>query len=437
MVEYVERIVIGRNHPNWKACHRMCSHARKLGNCATYIMRHRIFDKKPYPTRKELDHAVKEMYPSDYRAMPSAASAQRIIQVIGKEFKSYMRAKHEFSVHPQKFLGQPRLPGYKNRYRTFVVGRNGFQISKNKLILTGGEEYGFVALTIRCCANQVFNAKATETRIGDVRIVAKGNSFIVELTYRVGDQEEEVKKKTLLDDSHACLIDVGIENLATIVSTRPGVKSALVKGGILKSINRKYNKDVAKLRSRGHREHIAIKGFKRERQISDCFHKVSRWIVNYCLINDLGKIVIGHNKGWKQEVNLGHKTNQRFVFIPYNRLIEMIRYKAQAYGIEVIVREESYTSKASAIDMDHIPTIGKEKAEKPMFSGKRIERGLYKTVQGKLLNADAQAAANLGRKELGDEWLEKRLGVDGGAFLEAPVVLRCIGHAKCGCNGHC
>ena len=433
MTDYVERIIISRSHPNWKACHRMCSCARKLGNCATYVMRHRIFEKLPVPTRKDFDHAVREQYLSDYRAMPSAASAQRAIQIVGKEFKSYAKASQEFKKHPEKFLGKPRLPGYKNRYRTFVVGRNGYHIQNSHLILTGGEEFGFSPLKIRCCQHQDFNALVKDTVAGDVRIIAKGNSFIVEITYRSSAEET---KAIALDKTQACLIDLGTNNLAAIISTRPGVRSVLVKGGVIKSINQKYNKEVAKLRSLGHGRHIAVKGFKRERQINDYFHKVSRWIVNYCLVNDLGRIVIGLNNDWKQKAHLGRITNQNFVYIPHSRLAQMIDYKARAYGIDVIIREESYTSQASAVDFDEVPVYGQETAP-AVFSGRRVKGGLYRSAQRKLLNADAQAAANIGRKELGNEWLRTRLGVDGGAFLEAPAVIRYIGHKKCPCNGYC
>ena len=101
MVQRVEQTRIDRSHPNWKACHLLCSMARKLGNGATYILRHRVFDKLPPLSRKELDNELKEKYPNDYRIMPSAASAQRQGQVIAKEFKSYAKASGEYKKHPE------------------------------------------------------------------------------------------------------------------------------------------------------------------------------------------------------------------------------------------------------------------------------------------------------------------------------------------------
>ena len=120
MPQRVERIIINRSHPNWAACARLCSLARKLGNCALYILRHRLFDKKAPYTRAELDRALREQYPQDYRAMPSAASAQRQGQIVAQQFKSFAKASAEYKKHPEKFLGKPKLPGYRNNIVHFA-----------------------------------------------------------------------------------------------------------------------------------------------------------------------------------------------------------------------------------------------------------------------------------------------------------------------------
>nr|WP_293098469.1 IS200/IS605 family accessory protein TnpB-related protein [Okeania sp. SIO2F4] len=96
-------------------------------------------------------------------------------------------------------------------------------------------------------------------------------------------------------------------------------------------------------------------------------------------------LIIGKNQNWKQEVKLGKKNNQQFVNIPHYRLIEMLTYKAQLREIKVIITEESYTSQSSCLDGDKLPKYGEKK---PKFSGKRVTRGLYKTRENKLLNAD-------------------------------------------------
>ena len=139
MHQKVERYVIRKSNANWQACHRLCSLSRKLGNCAVYLLRHRYFDKEPVFTRQELDAELKRQYFNDYRAMPSAASAQRQGQVIAKQFKGFAKATSEYFKHPEKFRGKPQLPGYKRKYRVFYVGRNGYRIRNHQLMITGGE----------------------------------------------------------------------------------------------------------------------------------------------------------------------------------------------------------------------------------------------------------------------------------------------------------
>ena len=161
-------------------------------------------------------------------------------------------------------------------------------------------------------------------------------------------------------------------------------------------------------------------------------HKASRLAVNFCLAHDLGRIVIGTNKNWKQRVSLGRRNNQNFVMLPHAKFIEMVRYKAEEYGIQVTVREESYTSRASAIDFDEIPDFDpKGRNPTTSFSGRRLKRGLYQSSKRHLINADINGAANIGRKELGDEWLKKLLELDGGVFVDTPAVVRNL-HASVG-----
>ena len=312
------------------------------------------------------------------------------------------------------------------------LGRNGYQIRDYQLTITGGKDIDFSPIRVVCCKHQEFNAKAEEAVTGDLRIIPMGNTFIVELTYRVGKDECKNSRSVALNPNEALCCDLGIDNFATFVSTKPGIRPFLVKGKILKSINQQYNKQVAELRSKKHYEHIRIKGVKRYYQLQDWMHKASRLAVNFCLAHDLGRIVIGTNRNWKQSVNLGKRNNQNFVMLPHAKFIEMIRYKAEEYGIQVTVREESYTSKASALDMDVIADFDpKQGKTKPVFSGKRIKRGLYRSSDGHLINADINGAANIGRKELGDEWLKKLLELDGGVFVDTPAIVRNL-HACAG-----
>ena len=138
---------------------------------------------------------------------------------------------------------------------------------------------------------------------------------------------------------------------------------------------------------------------KRNNKINDCFHKTSRYIVNHLVSHSINTLVIGKNDGWKQETNIGAVNNQKFVSIPHDRFIDMLKYKCHLEGINVIVTEESYTSKVSFFDNDYIPTYSKDD-DKFSPSGRRVERGLYKTKDGMLINADVNGSLNILRKQL-------------------------------------
>ena len=395
-----------------------------MGNCVVYALRQRFFAKESFFTRTELDKFVRTHSAEDYRAMPSAASAQRQVLIAFEQMQGWSKAMASYKQQPEKFQGKPNLPGYKKKYRTFIINRNGYKIENHRLYLTGGKECGFPPLKIRCCETQAFNAKINETVVGDVRIVPLGNSFVLELTFEYdGAQTENLK----LDASAACSIDLGIDNFATMISTKAEAPFLLVKGGKVKSINQWWNKQVAELKSLGKFGHIAAKSRRRYSQMEDFLHKASRLVIEYCLTYDIGTVIIGYNPQWKTECNMGKVNNQKFVAIPHARFIDKVKYKAQVYGIKVIVREESYTSKASALDFDAVPDYRTDdESVKGKFSGNRVKRGLYRTADDTEINADINGALNIARKELGDEWLKKQLKANGGR-MNRPVPVRDIG----------
>ena len=174
-----------------------------------------------------------------------------------------------------------------------------------------------------------------------------------------------------------------------------GLNPIIINGRVLKSMNQYFNKKKAKLQSyigdKGTSNKIISLTNKRNRKISDYLHKTSKYVIEMCLLNKIGKIIIGKNKQWKQEINIGSKNNQSFVAIPHAKLIEMIRYKAKMYQIEVIITEESYTSKCSFIDNESI-------AKHEIYLGKRINRGLFKSSNGLKINADVNGSLNIARK---------------------------------------
>jgi IS605 OrfB family transposase len=202
-----------------------------------------------------------------------------------------------------------------------------------------------------------------------------------------------------------------------VTSNHPGVQPFLINGRPLKSINQFFNKRVSKAQSIEAWKQVKKLNSKRDRRIDNYLHTVSRRTIDWCQLHGISQLVIGNNKGWKQDINIGKRNNQEFTKIPHAKLIHLLTYKAQLAGIEVLLTEESYTSRASALDGDNIPVYNNQSGLKPVFSGKRIKRGLYKTSTGKTINADTNGSLNIARKLI-PNFMN---GIEGLPFI--PVVL--------------
>jgi len=233
-----------------------------------------------------------------------------------------------------------------------------------------------------------------------VRIVPKKSGcYVVEVVYT---QEEEQKQ---LGHSLVAAVDIGVNNLVALTSNKRGFIPRLVNGRPIKSVNQCYNKQISKLQKRmssNHHtsrelEHVAA---KRTRRIDHFMHTASKRVIDLLVQEEIGVLIIGKNPCWKQESTMRKKDNQHFVQISHARFIDMLTYKAKLVGIEVIVQEESYTSKASFFDLDPIPVYGKEGDKKPVFSGKRVKRGMYKSKSGRKINSDVNGSYNIMRKAL-------------------------------------
>ena len=226
-----------------------------------------------------------------------------------------------------------------------------------------------------------------------VRIVPKTGCYVIEVVY-------EIKENQPKQNQRVAAIDLGLNNLATVV-TNDGDNPILISGKKIKSINQYYNKIASKQKSLLPNNIFTSKSLdrlwlKRNNKISYEIHKITKFLANYFDERDVSKVIIGNNSGWKNGINLGRRNNQNFVNIPYTKFINQLTYKCQLLGITVITREESYTSKASFLDYDEIPNYKDE--TKPKFSGRRIKRGLYRSTTRKI-NADVNGAYNTMVKE--------------------------------------
>jgi IS605 OrfB family transposase len=254
--------------------------------------------------------------------------------------------------------------------------------------------------------------------IDQVRIIPRKGFYVVEVVYG-----KEVKQADV-NPAYYAGIDIGMNNLVALTSNKPGFQSVVVNGRPVKSVNQFYNKRKAALQHKlghtGTTQRMERMTNTRNRRIGHYMHTASKRIIDLLVKEGIGVLCIGKNDGWKQEANMGKRTNQNFVQIPHARFIAMLTYKAELVGIRVEITEESYTSKASLFDLDPLP-VRKSGEEKHTFSGKRVKRGLYRASNGRSINADINGAGNIIRKVAPDAFGQRAVE-DGKGVLASLVV---------------
>lgn len=316
----------------------------------------------------------------EYRALPRKVSNQ-IIQQVDHDWKAFFAAIRAYKECPDKFLGRPSLPGYKDK----IDGRN--------LLIYEKQAISLIALkkgVIKPSGLDI-TVSTKQKQVKQVRIVSRKGYYVVEVVYTVTPKSAEG-----LEGDWVAGIDIGLNNLAAITSNKSGFVPLVVNGRPLKAINQFYNKRKSKAQSKlpngRHSSHYVTElTNKRNRQINHYLHVASRRIVDYLVSERIGTLVIGKNPNWKQNINLGKQTNQNFVSIPTAKFVDMVSYKARLEGIKVLYQEESYTSKCSFLDLEKI-------GKKESYAGKRIRRGLFRSGKGILINADVNGSYNIIRK---------------------------------------
>ena len=348
----------------------LCQTSKELYNKCNYYMRHRWFKNLQednwdvqLPDLNQLVQLVHEE--ASFKNLHNTKTAKQTVRKVINDWWNFKKALKAYKQNPSAFEKKPRPPHYKERLAQVIF--------YNETIKKKPLKQGIIMPTNGC-----FSINSTR-KFKQVVITPKTSGFVIEVQY------EELLKKGKSKGKGVCCIDIGLNTLCAITSDQHA--PVLVNGRIIKSINQWFNKHPSKRNSR-----------KRYWRLENYFHHVSKMIVANCVFFGIGKIIIGKNDGWKQEMNMGRKNNQHFQYVPYYGLFEKIKYKAAMEGIEVIFTEEAYTSKASFLDHDPLPKYGEAE---PQFSGKRIGRGLYRSGNT-TWNADVNGSLNIGRKVIGE-----------------------------------
>ena len=381
-MKLVEQHIIDRQDPRFAVIDPACFASKNLYNATLYILRQAFFDHHRVPTYARLAHTLKET--PEFRALP-AKVAQWVVRQVCGNWDTFWKAHTAYQECPGKFTGRPKLPHYKPK-----------QDGRNLLVYTCQAISRLALKEGRICPSQLDIAvKTKQKEVQQVRIVPHSSHYVVEVIYMVKPQ---YPTENNLNPKWAASLDLGIDVLAAVTSNKKGLIPFLVNGRPLKSVNAYYNKGRADLQAvlppgQYTSERLIALTDKRNRKVNHYLHWASRYIVDWMVSERLGILIIGHNLGWKQQVNIGAVNNQNFVAIPHSRFIHMLTYKAQLVGIKVIVQEEGYTSKCSFLDFEPI-------RKHAQYCGRRVMRAEFVSAQGQPIHADVNGSYNILRKGL-------------------------------------
>jgi len=377
----------------------LCHLAKNLYNEANFEFRQFFFNLGEFVNYYDLQVMLKNT--ACYKALP-AQTSQQILDLVVKNWKGYFAAVKEYKINPAKFLGCSKPPHYKEKKGESIAI---FTNQNTRL------KDGYICFPKKCHLPPI---KTRLVQYQQVRILPQGIGYIIEIIYNAPEMDLGLNRDNVIG------IDLGLNNLATIVNNI-GKQPIVVKGGIVKSINQFCNKINSKLQSIKDKQGYKFQTQnqlrilkKRNNQIQDVFHKTSRWIIQYCIQNDIGTIVFGYNPEWKQEINIGHKNNQNFVQVPFAKLIQMIEYKAKLVGLQSIQQEESYTSKCSFVDNESIEkhtSYSGTRLRSISIHGKKVRCNLFRRANGQYLNGDVNGAYNILRKAVPNAFAEERAGL--------------------------
>ena len=380
-----------------EAISMMCHLSKNLFNQTNYILRQQFMKGEPMSSYSDL---VKRFQVPDennennnYRKLP-AQTAQWTIKKVKQSWNSFFKARRAWKKRPEKFTGMPKPPKYKEKNGEFMLIFTNQQCSTHDGFLKFPK---IMELEVK--------TRLEDVNLREVRIIPQGVGYVIEIVH-----EKEVSDVGKAKPARIMGIDIGVRNIVTVGDSisKDGIA---VSGGVLKSINQFFNKEYARLKSISDRqmgnrfmtERERRLFQKRNRKINGIMHNLSKAIVHYAKSRNIDTIIIGHNNGWKQNTDTGKKNNQNFVQLPFNTLINQIKYKAEEIGINVKIQNESHTSKCSFLDNESVEHHDE-------YMGRRIKRGIFKSKDGILIHADLQAVYNIIKKAVPEAFAD---GIEG------------------------
>ncbi|MCI7191612.1 MAG: transposase [Lachnospiraceae bacterium] len=377
---------------DYRAVKELCHIAKNLTNEAIYNVRQYYFTEGEF-LKYEKNYTLLKNSPN-YKTLNSNM-AQQILKEVDGSFKSFFGLL-KLARQGKYAFRDCKLPHYlhKDGYTTLVIGF--VRINGNKLILPFSNSFRKTHRSVEITIPPILLDK----KVREIRIIPRAKARFFEIQYIY---EAECIQRNL-NKTNALALDFGINNLVTAVSSKG--RSFIIDGKRLKSINQWFNKQNARLQSIKDKQGFGKKTTNRQKtiardrnnKVNDYMSKAARKVIDYCVANDIGTLVVGYNETFQRGSHIGKQNNQNFVNIPYGKLRVKLEYLCELNGITFVKQEESYTSKASFWDKDILPVYNSDNPKEYHFSGKRVHRGLYRTAGGKTFNADINGALNIMRK---------------------------------------
>lgn len=387
-------VIRGLSKEEYSILRETCQYSNNLYNVALYNIRQYYFQDKKFLKYEENYHVCKE---NENYGLLQAGVSQQTLKVADRSFKSFFNLIKKAKSGEYRFK-DIKMPRYREKGGMFnlILSTNAINIKNGFLTVPMSRK--FPKLHGGRQVRIPFPERLENKTIKEVRIcpIYHGRYFKIQYCYLQEEEPQDVS----VDNVPA--IDIGLENLAACV-TNTGT-AFIMDGRKLKSINQYWNKQKAyyqgiadkQRQKKTHRLNALAR--KRNNRTQDYIRKVARYIINYCIEHHIGTVVCGYNGDFKRSMNLGKITNQQFTQISFGSLRETLEGLCGRYGMRYIGQEESYTSKASCLDLDDIPVYNPGQPYTGAFSGKRVHRGLYQFADGRIANADVNGAANILRK---------------------------------------
>lgn len=375
-MQLTERHIINKKNTMFEECERMCLLSKNIYNRSLYLIYKDFDNNQSYNALNNLFSIMQNE--ECYRQLPSKV-AQQTLRMVKTTMSSF------FTLLKEKKKGETiNRPHYLNKKKGRYVARFSNQ-SISKKVFNASHK-----VKLSGCEIEVTTRVKDFASIACIRLVPQFERYVFEIVYNIEDTSKLKNNRTYAS------IDLGVDNLATLVSNKHGFQPIIVNGRPLKSMNQFYNKRKAHYMSKLEKNKYTSNRIKRitnkrNDKVNDFMHKASRLVVNTLVKNDIRCLVIGKNDGWKQDCNIGKTNNQNFVSIPHSRFVFMLKYKCEIVGIDVRLQEESYTSKCSFLDLESV-----EKHD--TYQGKRLKRGLFRSSDGRIINADVNGSYNILRK---------------------------------------